>query len=74
MSTEKPPVRVLLIGEVFTRENLVEDVLEIPREKWDAMTPQQRRHYLDDALEQHVVDLFGSGWNLIGEDAGEEVA
>lgn len=74
MATEERPVRILLHTEIFTKEDWVAEEIWIPRAQWNAMTPQERRRYLDEALDAHETDLVGSGWDLIGEDAGEEVA
>lgn len=77
MTTEDPPadrpVRVLLHTEIFATKTYNQAQIEIPRAQWNAMSPQQRRAYLDRALEEHETDLVGSGWDLLGEDAGEAV-
>jgi hypothetical protein len=74
MSAEQRPVRAVVYAEVFTREDYSALEIEIPRAEWDAMSPQQRKVYLDDARDEHANSVVGTGWSLCGEDAGEEVA
>jgi hypothetical protein len=68
MPESRPPVRVKLFAEVFTRETEIEETMDIPRDDWEAMSQQQRRRFLDEALEEHVNGLVGSGWELLGDD------
>jgi hypothetical protein len=44
-----------------------EDVIEYPRDEWEAMTPEQREAELGNITESYVADYLDS-WALVEED------
>jgi hypothetical protein len=44
-----------------------EDVVEYPRDEWEAMTPEQREAELDSIAESFVADYLDS-WAQVEED------
>jgi hypothetical protein len=44
-----------------------EDVVEIPRAEWDAMTPEQQQETLDSIAEGFVADYLGS-WAYVDKE------
>jgi hypothetical protein len=60
----KGPVVVVLNCEA--RES--QETITVDRDKWDAMTPAQRRARLDADLDAHVADAGGYGWHIDDPD------
>ena len=45
-----------------------EDVLEIPRSEWAAMTPEEREDYLDSQAQNHVENHLDS-WAVVEDES-----
>jgi hypothetical protein len=62
------PVRVTINIEISP----CTETYEIDRAAWDAMTPTQRREYLDDMVQVELANAGGAGWDL--DDPDDEAA
>lgn len=70
MSGNNEPIVVRLTVEAHPRE----EVIEVPRADWDAMTPAQRTAYLDDEVDTCIANAGGAGWQIISGATDEETA
>lgn len=64
MSSKTDPVRVTINIEV----NPTIEHHEIDRTEWDAMTPAERRSYIDDLMDAAVQNAGGYGWHIDDPD------
>jgi len=46
-----------------------EDILEVPRSEWDAMTDKEREEYLDQAAQDHLANEV-EAYAYVAEDEG----
>lgn len=59
---KRPPVVLDMHVEGFADSR--DETLEIDRDEWDAMTPEQRVALADRAAEDFAVNYVGWGWNI----------
>lgn len=73
----RPPVRISLHVEWASgdaddlhgnpRDEWI-DVLEIPRDEWEALTPQERVRIADSAAGEHAATYVAFGWHIDDAD------
>lgn len=53
--------------EVFTVDRVTEDVIEVPEEKWDAMSPAERDAYMAGCFDGMRDNVANGGYEEIEE-------
>lgn len=66
MSRPTGPVIVSLHVEAFGEGR--DDTFEIPRDKWDAMTPAERAQLLETEATDFAANYVGWGWHIDDPD------
>jgi hypothetical protein len=59
---DRPPVVVNLKVEYSGGHE--QEVIEIPRDEWDAMTPAQRLADVEERAANHAYNYVGWGWHI----------
>lgn len=66
MSAERPPVVIDLHVEGFASS--ADDNYEVPRDQWDAMTPDERTKFAEGCAADHAANYVGWGWHIADPD------
>jgi len=48
------------------------DVVECPRADWEAMTPDERVDWCEEAAVAHQTNVAPAGWHVLGDVAGSD--
>jgi hypothetical protein len=62
------PIRLNVYIECGHAGGDVETTFEIPRDEWDAMTPDERDAYCNDTAEIEFGNRCSYGWNVEGAE------
>lgn len=62
----RPPVVIELYVEAFGGS--ADDTVEVDRDEWESMTPDQRVSYADGCAQDHIANSVSGGWHIYNPD------